>query len=260
MIKRTVKFVVLILPLLFFCKPVLAANGADCAARGGWCDKACLSKPSIGGYDCPSGWECCGDASAVQQKTLQEGGLNSFGNSALGTKTSAFNNPLGQNMGTIDKVLSSTSGYLNAVAGTIALIFVLIGSAFYVIAAFGKKEMAELGKKMIVVAVGGFAVIVATPAIWTEIKGILGSGNPEQLVQTSPTVTIVNRTLKGFLYLVGLYALLSFLIGGIAYLISFGDEKRMDRAKTILKFALIGSLFAIGALVIANQIKVLLGG
>jgi cbb3-type cytochrome oxidase subunit 3 len=256
--KRFILLIALYFTVVLFNVPVVfAANGVDCQARGGWCDKACLTKPSIGGYDCPSGWQCCGDPSQAGQIIF---GTGQGSGNVPGEKTSVFDNPLGQNMGTVDAVLASTSGYLNAVAGTIAIIFVLVGSAFYIVAGFGKKEMAELGKKMIVVAIGGFAVVVAAPAIWLEIKNILGGGSPEQLVQTSPTVTIVTRTLRGFLYLVGLYAILGFLIGGIAYLISFGDEKRMDRAKAILKFVIIGSLFAVGALVLASQIAQLLGG
>lgn len=258
---RAVSVFVSVVIFLLAADSAFAAGGADCVARTGRCSTGCIEGGFLGNYDCPaSAPMCCGDPSAANKVIFGEGGLNPFGSSAQNTKTSIFSNPLGQNMGTIDQVLSGTSGYLNAVAGTIAIIFVLIGSAFYVVAAFGKKEMAELGKKMIVVAVGGLAVVVGAPYIWKEIKNILGGGDPAQLVQTSPAANIVMNTLKGFLYLVGLYAILGFLIGGIAYFISFGDEKRQERAKTILKFAIIGDLIAIGALVIASQIVRLLGG
>jgi len=242
------------LAVLAWANAVRAENGQDCAARGGYCDKACLSKPSIGVYDCPISWQCCGDPA---QATRDIFGTGSGTGNVTGKKSISFDSPLGQNMGTVDKVLTSLSGYLNSVAAVVALIFILIGASFYVIAGFGKSSMAELGKKMMVVAIGGFVVVVAAPVIWQEIRLII-QGDPANVVQTSQMVRIVNGALRGFLGLVGFYAILSFLIGGIAYFIAWGDEKRMDRAKTILRFALIGTVIAIGALVLAAQIVRLL--
>ncbi|MFA5926181.1 MAG: hypothetical protein WC831_04560 [Parcubacteria group bacterium] len=164
-----------------------------------------------------------------------------------------------QTVKTLDELLTSTSGYLNVVAGTIAVVFIIIGASFYAVAAFGKKDMTDLGRKIIIVAVGGFAVVVGAPVIYKEIMNIL-NGDPSSVAESSSMAKILLRTLEGFAYLVGLYAIMGFLIGGITYFISFGDETRNERAKKILKFTLIGSLIAIGSMVIAKQIVTLLGG
>lgn len=259
--KKLYFFVALLFWLIFSANFALAADGANCKAIGGYCDKACLTKPnvSLGGFDCPSGWECCGDPAEAQKKILGAGGLSPASSSSLNTKTSIFGNPLGENMGTVDRVIGSLQGYLNKVAATIALIFILIGAALYAGAALGKTSLAELGKKMVIVAVGGFVVVVAAPVIWAEIKNIIG-GNPENVVSTSGAVRIVNGILPGFLVLVGLYAIIGFLIGAITMLLAAGDEKRMERGKTILKWVLLGTVIAIGAVIIARQIVVLLSG
>jgi hypothetical protein len=158
---------------------------------------------------------------------------------------------------TLETVMTSMSGYLNAVAATIAIIFIIIGASFYIVAAFGNKKMTELGKKVMMYAIGGFAVVVGAPVIYNEIMNIM-QGDPSSVASSSGMAKILLGALKGFAYLIGLYAILGFLIGGIAYFISFGDNTRNERAKKILKFTLIGSLIAIGSMVIAKQIVTLL--
>src|SRR4030042_2834843 len=158
--KNITLFIIGIASFLFIASETFAANGADCLARGGRCSTSCVSGGFLGYYDCPSANPmCCGDPAAAQQKIFESGGLNPFSSSGLNTKTSSFNNPLGENMGTVDKVLSSLSGYLNAVAGTIGGIFILIGAVMYMIST-GNKEMAERGKKIVFASVAGVAIVV----------------------------------------------------------------------------------------------------
>lgn len=182
-----------------------------------------------------------------------------FSSTAALAATASFNDPLGQNMSNVTGILVNAQSYLNAVAGTIAIIFVLIGSAMFIVAAFGNQKTAALGKKMIMYAVGGFAIVVGAPVIYKEIMYLIG-GYPGNIVATSPMANILLNALKGFLVLVGLYAIIGFLIGGIAYFLAWGDDTRVERAKKILKNTLIGTIIAIGAMVIARQILQLLGG
>jgi hypothetical protein len=182
-----------------------------------------------------------------------------FSSTAALAATANFNDPLGQNMSNVTGIMVNAQSYLNAVAATIAMIFIIIGSAMYIVAAFGNKNTAALGKTMIMYAIGGFAIVVGAPVIYKEIMNIL-QGNPANVASASPMAKILLGGLKGFLVLVGLYAIISFLIGGIAYFLAWGDETRVERAKKILKYALIGSIIAIGAMVIARQILQLLGG
>lgn len=182
-----------------------------------------------------------------------------FSSKAALAATASFNDPLGQNMSNVTGIMVNAQSYLNYVAATIAMIFILIGSAMYIVAAFGNKNTAALGKTMMMYAVGGFAIVVGAPVIYKEIMYLIG-GYPGNIVSTSPMSKILLGSLRGFLVLVGLYAIISFLIGGIAYFLAWGDEARVERAKKILKYALIGAIIAIGAMVIARQILRLLGG
>src|SRR4030042_2824301 len=258
--KNITLFIIGIASFLFIASETFAANGADCLARGGRCSTSCVSGGFLGYYDClSSNPMCCGDPAAAQQKIFESGGLNPFSSSGLNTQTSSFPNPLGENMGTVDRVIMSLQGYLNSVAAIVAMIFILIGAALYAIAGLGKTSLAELGKKIVIVATCGFAVVVGAPVIWAEIRNIIG-GNPENVASTSGAVKIVNGILPGFMVLVGLYAIIGFLIGAITMLVAAGDEKRMERGKTILKWVLLGTVIAIGAVVIAKQIIKLLGG
>lgn len=233
----------------------LAANGADCAARGGWCDKACLSKPQIGYYDCPSGWVCCGDPSQAGQIIF---GTGQGSGNVPGEKTSVFDNPLGQNMGTVSQVLTSIQGYLNAVAGTIGVIFILIGAVMYMLSA-GNEEMAERSKKIVLASVAGVAIVVAAPTFWREIKTII-EGNPANIAGASSMARIVMNILGLLLSIVGSLAIISLLIGGIMWFAAAGDEKRAETAKKIVSYSVVGIVISFGALVIAKQIIQLLGG
>ncbi len=164
-----------------------------------------------------------------------------------------------QTVSTIQEFLKSTQSYLNVVAGTIAVVFVLVGASLYIISAFGKEDLAALGKKIVIVAVGGFTIVVAAPVILKEIITLIPGGDVSQVATTRGAVSILNGALMGFLGFVGLYAIIGFLFGGFMYFFSAGDEKRAERAKTIVTYSLIGTTVAAGAMIIARQIIQLLG-
>lgn len=172
--------------------------------------------------------------------------------------TSSFSNPLGQNMGTVDQVLTSLQGYLNAVAGTIGVIFILIGAVMYMISA-GNKEMAERGKKIVLASIAGVAIVVAAPVFWQEIRNIIG-GNPSNVAGTSSMARVVMNVLGLLLSIVGSLAIISLLIGGIMWFTAAGDEKRAETAKKVVTYAIVGVVVSFGALVISQQIIQLLGG
>lgn len=181
-----------------------------------------------------------------------------FAFAANGEATSVFQNPLGENMGTVDQVLVSIQGYLNAVAGTIGVIFILIGAVMYMISA-GNKEMAERGKKIVLVSVAGVAIVVAAPVFWKEITTIIG-GNPSNIATTSSMARIVMNVLGLLLSIVGSLAVISLLIGGIMWFTAVGDDKRIETAKKVVTYSIVGVVVSFGALVISQQIIQLLGG
>lgn len=241
---------------LFFTGSFLAFafTEEECKTRGGecWADPCGNSGNTIGtcfGEGVNNRINCCGNATNAQKI----GGGSTSGSQSLNFKEKI------QTVSTIQEFLTSAQGYLNAVAGTIAIVFILIGAALYIISAFGKEDMAALGKKIVIVAVGGFTIVVAAPIIFKEIVNLV-EGSPENIVTQSGVVKILNGVVMGFLGFVGMYAIISFLFGGFAYFFAGGDEKRAERGKTIVTYAIIGVAIVVGAMIIAKQIVSLLGG
>lgn len=62
------------------------------------------------------------------------------------------------------------------------------------------------------------------------------------------------RVLNFLLSIAGIVAILGLVVAGLLYLSAFGDEKRIELAKKMTFAAVIGTLIALGAWVILNQI------
>jgi amino acid transporter len=58
----------------------------------------------------------------------------------------------------------------------------------------------------------------------------------------------------------GVIAVILFVICGIQYLLSAGDDKKLERAKLCMTYSLMGVVVALGALVIIFAVDALLGG
>jgi len=70
------------------------------------------------------------------------------------------------------------------------------------------------------------------------------------------TITVVLRWLLG---LIGVLGVIAFVISGILYLTSVGDEERIKQAKSIMTYAIIGLVVALIGLVVVNAVAGLTG-
>jgi hypothetical protein len=61
------------------------------------------------------------------------------------------------------------------------------------------------------------------------------------------------------LSIIGILGIISLIIGGGMYMSAYGDEKRIDTAKRIITYAIIGIVVALAALVIVRQVMNILG-
>lgn len=175
-----------------------------------------------------------------------------------------------QNMPSVQsagQLLTNAQGYLNAVAGTIAVVFIIIGGAMYIISGGsvvtddkgGKSGLAVQAKKTVMYAAGGLAIVVAAPVFWKEITNVLG-GNPSGIATTSSAVRIAMNVLGLLLSIAGSLAIIGLIIGGIWMFSAAGDEKRYKQGRQAVTYSILGIAIAIGALVIAQQIVQLMGG
>lgn len=92
-------------------------------------------------------------------------------------------------------------------------------------------------KKFAYVAVALLAVVFVTACLPADAAQA-GITNPLQDV--ADIQGLIKKILSFLLTLVGLLALLAFVWGGIRYIISFGDEKKVAHAKQILLWATVG--------------------
>jgi len=128
----------------------------------------------------------------------------------------------------------------------------------------GDEKMITRAKNTITGATVGLAIALAAPTFLKEIITILGgpaTGNPDDLVNNALTVkAIALGVLKFLLSVAGIIAIISLVVGGSTYLTAYGDEKRLDKGKSIVTYSIIGIAIILAALVIVNQIAKFIAG
>jgi type IV secretory pathway VirB2 component (pilin) len=163
-----------------------------------------------------------------------------------------FGNPIGVN--SIEAVLGNIMTYLQGIAGTIAVIFIIIGGVMYMLSG-GSQEATERAKKTVIFAIVGLAIVLAAPLFYQEIKGILSGSSPGSALQQ-----LLLNVLKLLLSIVGFLAIISMVIGAIWMFTAVGDDDRYELGKKTATYSIIGLAIALSALIIANQVKSLIGG
>jgi len=76
----------------------------------------------------------------------------------------------------------------------------------------------------------------------------------------SPGLAEVVGNLTGlFLKILGMAGVVAFVIAGIMYLVSSGNQEKTEIAKRYLKYSILGLVVAVGSFVIIKQVAKLLG-
>jgi len=250
--KKTILFAaVIFFSTSLFIRHALAAT--ECETRfSGYCERGSNCSggmTNLGGYGCASGMICCGSQQAWSNQNFPGASTTATG----GNQSSDFRNPLGAN-NSIEAVLGNIMKYLQGIAGTIAVIFIIIGGIMYMISG-GSKEMAERAKKTLIFAIAGLAIVLAAPLFYTEIKAVLSGSSPGSALQQ-----LLLNTLKLLLSIVGFLAIISMVVGAIWMFTAVGDEDRYELGKKTAGYSILGLVIALSALIIANQVTNLLGG
>ena len=168
-----------------------------------------------------------------------------------------FINPLEYD--TVEDVLYSLLNTLQGIIVVISIIFIIIGAILYITSAGNEKNM-TLAKGAITAAVIGLAIGIAAPSFLREISDILG-WVPDD-VQVSGALTLAEialNTLNFLLSVVGVLAIIMLVWGGIMYLTAAGNEKRIDTAKSIVTWSIVGIAIALAAMVIVRQLAAFFG-
>jgi uncharacterized membrane protein len=84
-----------------------------------------------------------------------------------------------------------------------------------------------------------------------------GSGMPSELVGVDGVFTKITNTV---LYAVGIISVIMLIYGGLRYVISGGDSKKVTDAKNTIMYAIIGLIISILAYAIVNFVINAVGG
>jgi hypothetical protein len=173
--------------------------------------------------------------------------------------TIPISNPLAFN--TVDELLTSLWGFLQAIIVILSLIMIVIGSIVYMTAG-GNDSKLSTGKLIITASLIGLALALAAPSFLKEIGAILGWGDVNGTpADSAKSITeILTGILNFLLSVIGIIGIIMVVIGGLMYLTAQGDEDRINTGKSIVKYSLIGITVALAALVIISQITKFFGG
>jgi len=166
-----------------------------------------------------------------------------------------FTNPLA--FTTVEDFLGNFLTVMLNIIVTLALVFIVIGAIMYVTSA-GDSKRIESAKQAITAALIGLAIGIGAPSILKQLSVILGWNTTNNAtVNKALTFSQIATNLLTFLLgIFGVLAIIMMVIGGIMYLTSAGEEDRIDSGKKIFKYAIIGTIVAMAAMVLVRQIAV----
>ncbi|MDD5489760.1 MAG: TrbC/VirB2 family protein [Candidatus Moranbacteria bacterium] len=166
-----------------------------------------------------------------------------------------FGNPL--SAGDLPTVLTKIMTYLRNIAGSIALIFIILGGIMYMVSA-GDKERMEKAKNTLIYAIAGFAIVVASSTFTSEIQNALGGAATSTSGATLSQIAL--NILRLLLSIVGSLAIISIVVGAIWMFSAAGDKERYELGKKTVIYSIVGVTIVLSAVIILNQIKTLVGG
>ncbi len=162
-----------------------------------------------------------------------------------------FDNPIGY--GNVNDFLGAVLVGVQNIVAALAVLMIVVGGILYITSG-GDSGRVELAKKAVTAALIGLALALAAPAFLSEIFQITESDVNNPVTATKSLSDIIISTIKVASGLVGALSVLMLVVGGIMYMVSGGDSTRADTAKNIIKYAIIGLIIAIMALIIVTQV------
>ncbi len=202
----------------------------------------------------PTNGVCRNGVSPISTTNGCEGLSQCGGGGGGGGETQAihFPNPLEYN--TVDELVTSVLDALQGVIVVISIIFIVVGAILY-ITSTGDENRITMARKAITAAIVGLAIGIAAPSFLHEIAIILRWQSESAATSGALTIAqIALNTLNFLLSVVGVLAIIMLVVAGIMYLTAAGDEQRIDTAKSMTKWSIIGIAIALGSLIIVRQV------
>jgi len=173
-----------------------------------------------------------------------------------------FSNPI--NATSLTQVLNNLLTNLKSVVIIVAIIFIVIGGLMYMMSGGNEKTITR-AKSCVAGAIIGLAIVLAAPIFLREILTIFGGSFTSSGLNTSGLTgslmlkDVATKILNLLLSVLGIIAIISLVIGGGMYLTAYGDEKKIETAKKIVTYAIIGITISLASIVIVREVGNLLG-
>jgi hypothetical protein len=162
-----------------------------------------------------------------------------------------FVNPLQYN--TVEQFVTAFLGALRDIIVLISVLFIVIGGILYMTSA-GNDQRIETAKKAITAALIGLSIGIAAPTFVQETYVMLGATDVPDVEGASSFAAILQNVLNFLLGIMGVIAIIMLVLAGILYMTSAGDESKIDTAKKMTKWAIIGVAVALSAIFVVTQI------
>jgi hypothetical protein len=112
-------------------------------------------------------------------------------------------------------------------------------------------------KKLKKILFAAFLNFILLKAAWAQEYVYPNVGLPEN---PSGIAGILANILDWLLLIIGIVAVIAFVISGLQYLLSAGDEKSMETAKRNVVYSIIGVVAALSGYVIVRAVDTMLRG
>jgi hypothetical protein len=168
-----------------------------------------------------------------------------------GNNNNVFENPLQYD--TVDTLLAALLDRLQGIIVIISMVFIVIGGLLYMTSA-GNESRMTMAKGAILASVIGLAIGVAAPSFIKEIYLALGNSAPAEVVASPSIGQIALNVLNFLLGIVGIIAIIMLVLAGMMYLTSAGSESRIETAKKMTTWSVVGIAIALAALIIVRQV------
>lgn len=232
---------------LVFASAVFLSGAELVLAQAPSCTGVCRVGKCESGESQPPGETCSLGALCCKSSTPSSGG---------GLTDVQLTNPLKYD--SVEAFVSAVLVTIQGIVATLAVLAIVIGGVIYIISA-GNSTLMTQAKGAITGALVGLALVIAAPSFLKEIYDILGAKSKPGEVEKALSLTqIAMNVLDFILSIIGVLAVIMLIIGGLVYLTSAGDTKRIETGRNIVKYALIGITVALASLILIRTVEGLL--
>ncbi|MBR3131975.1 hypothetical protein IKG33_00975 [Candidatus Saccharibacteria bacterium] len=130
-------------------------------------------------------------------------------------------------------------------AAYLILGYIIYGGYLYIFSS-GESGKVATGKKALYHAILGFAIVVSANVILTAIRFALGNrmycdpNSGAHCIKMDDAGTVITSSLQWVIGIAGAIAAIFIVYGGISYITSRGEPNKLQQAKQMITYALIG--------------------